>query len=414
MEFSANQIRYDRDCRNKIGLYKHAKETYRIMKIGEEDRRRIIMDKLNHIENSVLDNIVCSDYELSSQIYAPNMILLDGADLFKTDVVLKQLELPKIDQINYPRFINIDIHIRSEFGYDQHIAEQYHADNGVDPLFDLGCVMVSIYMSELKNNIAATLSKTSWYPNCGISEMDTYTVGDITYGDISKLTKPDKTKFMSSRMVYFLHAAGTKHPDVNEVLSGHLADVASMFKKKKNTSIFLNKPDNKCFITGLPLWDYYYEYQFLWEVRTQKVSRIVLICMQVSKLGMIYIMNGSRRAHLYINESKFGPLHNLEGDASEFFKILFKANKANIAHVNLIIKKIDATRMDVIAGFKQPLVKKLFMAIDKFGSVYENHMLYVANPETNELFLGIHEEDITDNLILHMKKNSDAYIFIIS
>jgi hypothetical protein len=77
---------------------------------------------------------------------------------------------------------------------------------------------------------------------------------------------------------------------------------------------------------------------------------------------------------------------------------------------NIVIKKADKVRSDVLALLKNKKNRYLLESMDKFGIVHYADNLYVVNPETNDIFIGINASDITDQFILEMK-NSDAYFF---
>jgi hypothetical protein len=153
-----------------------------------------------------------------------------------------------------------------------------------------------------------------------------------------------------------------------------------------------NQPQNICFITGTPLWDNYYEIEFPIKNKSKNKQNIdILICIQLSKIGLML-------------------LHTFQGKSlTENFKIYFKTD-----NINLIRKHLNNSIYDIIDKIKNQLFAYFLTTMEKYGMVLYNGNMYMINPETNDIFLGILEHDLYDKILLQIKKYSDCYVFPIS
>lgn len=373
-------------------------------------QRRQDNESIKYIENYLLDKPDQSGNDLVTKMYAPNMILLDGADLFNTKCVVKQLEFPNMAQYNYPKFIDLLVPITGNYGYDQIIAQEYMGDYQLTPLLHTATTATYMAMrSSLKQAISELISPVSWY--CGKALAQTIS----GTADSQPIAKRDRKKLANIKHVYFLQPNGVNGidptADIHENMQTNLSELIMQYGAKMDNSQFLNIPANRCYITGVPLWEYYFEFQFLCTIKINtKVTHDVLICMQISKLGMMYLSDSARNANDYLNHNRYGDLRFTAGNVVAFLKLLFDANKYKVSEYNLVMRKSELMRRNIINELKSPLVRKFLSTVDQFGSVYTHHNLYAVNPNTNEIFVGIHCDDFTDNFLMHMKKNSGAYI----
>jgi hypothetical protein len=174
---------------------------------------------------------------------------------------------------------------------------------------------------------------------------------------------------------------------------------------------FINNSDNKCYITGVPLWGCYYEVQCICTIKiSPKLLLKVVVCMQVSRFGLwqlyysLFKYEESIRKKYFSSKSIF-----------EYLAYLLNIKNSYRAECfNLIIKKSKLGCTDIINKLKNEKYNKLLTSFYQFGCCRNNQYALIVNPNTNDIFVGLSECDITDNLLMNFNKNSDAYVFIIN
>ncbi len=80
---------------------------------------------------------------------------------------------------------------------------------------------------------------------------------------------------------------------------------------------------------------------------------------------------------------------------------------------NMIIKKSKLKITDMIKQLKNEKYVKLLLSFYQHGSYSVHGNMYIIDPETNDIFIGIHIHDISDNILLNFNNRSDAYIFLL-
>jgi hypothetical protein len=313
------------------------------------------INKFKYLQNDFLNmNVKKILKNNSSMIYSPNTIILDGANLFINKNVIKQLDFPLLTELNVPNYINLPIYVYSK--------------NELKLNFDYQ--LISIYQEE--------------YEISSKFELTNYIDLNILFSDIS-WNNPNIIE------IYYLNYYNN---DIILDLSKHLDNIKN---NKHNIS------NNICYITGVPLWDTYIEIQF---ICTIKKSKKILVCMPVSKFGLQLLYNAPYLYPSQIRDKYF------KYNFIDYLKyILNVKNKYKAEYFNIIFKKSNNNIEDVINKLLDENKKKLLLSIEKYGSVYHNTHLYVVNPESNDIFIGIIENDLSDIFLLHMKSKSNIYIF---
>jgi hypothetical protein len=317
--------------------------------------------KLKYIENEFLNLKTQKLYKNnSSMMYSPNTIFLDGANLLINKQITKQLEFPKFSQFNLPNYIDLTINVYSnneiQLSFDYLLTNSWQIDNGI--------------ISKLYSTTNLSLNNLS-----------------ILFSNITWIH--DSIEF------YYLKYYNS---DILLDLSENLNNIKQNIK---NTS------SGHCYITGIPLWNNYFEIQFICNITK---SKKIIVCMEISKLGLHLLYNAPSLYSSQIKDKYFKSNNFLD-----YLKyILNIKNKYKAEYFNIIIKESKLSIEDVINTLSNNNQKKLLLSIEKYGSVYYNSNLFIANPETNDVFIGIFENDLNDILLLHMKYGSNAYVFPIT
>lgn len=311
--------------------------------------------------------------EYNSILYAPNTIILDAVQCFPSQVV-KQLEYPNLNcfsannNLLYERLIKID----NRFGLDYLIMHAYQAENRID-LFYVPNLEISPYDD--------FLSTTSW--SC------------------RKGTQPT----MESPISYYLQYHknyNTQHSIHNNYAQN--ISLCKQFSKKinKGNIAFLNEPDGLCFITGVPLSEFYYEIQVVAMVHTaKKTSYIIVVCMQVSIIGLYSLCISD-------NLSTGSPI--LIRNLYDLFKGSYEICNT-YKPCNIIVNYLNISKTDVINLLKSKQDKELLFSISKFGMTKYLEIIYICNPEINKCIIGVNHKDVSDELIITMKHKSNYALF---
>jgi hypothetical protein len=318
-----------------------------------------MIKKLKYIQNEFLNLKIQKLYKNnSSMVYAPNTIFLDGANLLTPNKqIIKQLEFPMLKTFNLPNYIDLPIYVYSDneikLSIDYLLINSYQIDNGIISKLD-STTNLSL------NNLSILFSNITW-------ANDNFNVYYLNY--------------------------------FNSDLLSDLSDNLTNIKQNiKNTS------NGICYITGIPLWDNYFEIQFICNITK---SEKIIVCMEVSKLGLHLLYNAPSLYSSQIRDKYFKSNNFLD-----YLKyILNIKNKYKAEYFNIINKKSKYSSEYIINKLSNNNQKKLLLSIEKYGSVYYNSNLFVANPETNNVFIGIVENDLNDILLLHIKYGLNAYIF---
>lgn len=371
--------------------------------------------------NSYINDSTDKWCDISYMMYAPNLVVLDCAGLLTEYIkqqgcpIIKQLNNPELLQYRNFKYIDLEYDWRSEHGIDRAIETEYVKDYNIVPKFDI------THISESSKFLESLLksAKIRKCPNIDnqtrngapylLTQTDLYR-GDYTY---------DVNGEQVDASVYHLQFAcrePTKSDGDNAefdcTLSANLKQVTSLAKrnaKLKKPAVYLNEPDQVCFITGTPLWDYYFEFQFVCSIKiSPRRSQSVIVCMSLSKRGLLLLYRVQHR-NLYPDTDRVIHYRGFEFDKFVIYLLNIR-HKYACGDPNIVIKKADKVRSDVLALLKNKKNRYLLESMDKFGIVHYADNLYVVNPETNDIFIGINASDITDQFILEMK-NSDAYFF---
>jgi hypothetical protein len=358
--------------------------------------------------------------DISHMMYAPNLIILDCAGLLTNRIVqyggsiIKQINNPDISQFKTFKLIDIDYDWRHQHGIDRAIETEYAKDHGIVPKFDFNYIGDSSkFMESLLKS--ARINKA---PTTG---------GQVPLGTTYQITQTslycEDTYDEQAALVYHLQFACREpsksdagYVELDCTLSANLKQIVTLAKsnaKLKTFATHLNESDQVCFITGTPLWGHYFEFQFVCTIKiSPRKTQQVIVCMSLSKRGIL-LLYGTKHKCVYPDTDRVRHFRGYEFDL--FLMYLFTVrNKYECSNPpNIIIKKADRERGDVIALLKNKKNKLLLESMNKFGIVHYSDNLYVVNPETNDIFIGVDSRDITDQFILEMK-NSDAYIFRVS
>jgi hypothetical protein len=344
-------------------------------KIEHENKLKKTKEIINALNYFIVGNNRNLTNSPSAALDAPNTIILDGADLFvNKKIAIKSLDYPKLSEYKFPNFIDIRLYL-SKYGTTGAVIEAYQKSMGISPVPEpQDSVNVSLFTTDL-----------SWTP---------------------KIDQPG-----NQPLVYYLQFYPTNITNgmfqniMDNKLSSNFRDIIEKCKKiskkiKTDEIIFINDPDRRCFITGVPLWDYYYEMQSYCIIKlSPKLSVKIVVCMRMSPYGISCFIKNSQSISM-TNTSIF---EHYMGARS-----LFKAVKFNI-----IIQKTNIKRIDVINEIPNEKYRLLLSTIDKYGSThFPADTIYVVNPETNDVFIGIDNLDTTDTLLMQLRKYSNAYVFI--
>lgn len=314
-----------------------------------------------------------------SLIKSPNTIILDGVGLFKNKIV-KQLDYPSFEQycennIIIKNIINVDKH---KYGINHTLVNLYQQENNIRKV-DIP------YVSVLNNfNNKLQFSKTSWCLN------------------------PDEKTDLDEKNIIRTYYAQFKNISIEDNLADNYRDIINLCLNCNSTTINLNKPDTICYITGVPLFSYYFEIQVPIKVKVNtKKNALIMLCIQVSKYGLAKL-------------SKFDSIFD-ETIGSTLIHLLCKKNKYKLpifnticninTNYNIIIKKSNKNIEDIIQLIKSEPEKKLVLSMHKYGITLYNSVLLVINPETNDIYMGVRNNNIIDKLLMFLKTSSDVILF---
>jgi hypothetical protein len=371
---------------------------------------------IHHVCNSFIRND--TEYQPSglydnkpSFMYAPNTIILDGADLFADKkFAIKQLEYPMLEHYNFPKFINLHIPIND---FDVSVNNIYQRENSHICRSVLDIRSISVCYTGINN----MLCDVSWAPN-NIKETatkkptkkPTEVSAEVSVEEITTKSTSDPRPLVYYLQYQYIVDEETAMSDNLLLNKNFLANYCKKYKKKiiAGDISTINVPDDKCYVTGVPLWGYYYEIQLLNVVKlSSELAFKVIICMNISKVGLQSLV--SSMLNLQISP-KYFPTLTLPNMLSYIFNV---QNEYSAEAFNLVMRQSTLNCIDIINKIKNNKHKHLLASIDKFGCCAYGVNTYVVNPDTNDIFIGVIKEDLNDTLLLHMNNKSDAYIYII-
>ena len=325
--------------------------------------------------------------EYNSILLAPNTIILDGVGLFPNKIV-KQLDYPNISDfaISNKKLITRIIHFNCIFDINGLIADAYQIENNIKQRHIVSAIRYSNGFSEINKFI----STVSWSHD---KEKQPTQFSTITC----------YLKFIKE--CTFAGNLTRNYDEISELCKKHMIAI------NDGNIAYLNEPDNMCYITGVPLYEFFCEIQFVSHIKVNKKTDIlVVICMQVSIFGMRSIVSCD-----YLYKAVDRRINIFSHPDILFAKNSYGTYKSYRPHdtakpYNIIVKYSNLHKIDVINKIKSELEKKLLLTIELFGiSLYNNH-LYIFNPETNELFLGMDHRDISDKIIMTIQNNQNCIL----
>lgn len=296
-------------------------------------------------------------------LYSPSTIILDCANFLKPNIY-KLLNYPSINELSINNFIKNIILINDTFGIlfyiYQHLANNLTYNRFKNHTFNDISNMYKIFKSINFINLIENIDYVFQYQN------------NMTY---------------EKNLEW----------DIDQILQKY-----KLLKKYQNTNK-RNKCDNnnnnnsdKCYITGLPLFDIYFEIYFNILIKNKKV----LSKMYVSLYGF----------NLLCSKNNI-----LENNLSN----LFSKGKFNTINNFYIYKNYH--KNTIYDGINMMNIldkeKKLLETFEKYGickntqSRSELEKLLTYNPENNQIYIGLDIKDITDSFLLYMQNKSDSILF---
>lgn len=325
----------------------------------------IIVDQMNILQTKNMQEL--TSYKLNHSLY-------------------KQLNMPKLEQFNFSKYTNLILYANSPhtlelaitWCYNPHIITRLYKSR------------YSFYDKNIKKMMIGNLSDISWVPqypseNLKINPIIYYmnnTIADINCNHVN---------------LYIYNNISSCIDDIKNIY----ANKTTQFK---NNNLFkLNEPDNKCFITGTPLYANYIEMQTMVNLKiTSRVTMKIILIMHISALGIIQLSNLSSGNY----DELYTPILNE-----------YKNNNASSCNNNIIMQKTPITIVDVIKKidkghiYNPHICRQLLLTIEKYGAVSFQNNVYSINPDTNDIYIGMPLSCITDNLLINMEISSDAIIY---
>lgn len=358
-----------------------------IISFIESHRTSYLLAKNNKIVpflNFYKINSIVGEYSI---LCSPSTIILDAVKLFPNKV-LKQLDFPTVNQTSSGNLITNCILISQKMEIDASIINHYIKENNITKRIQIKLCHIP-YRENIININENYFTTVSWSHDENII--------------------PDET----SSVTYYLNFNNNFNLEKNLAYDYEiLTNLCKMASNSDKYIAYLNKPDKLCYVTGVPLYDYYYEIQFISQVPLNKeTDATIIVCMQITRTALIIL---STPNSIYEYNIMFKYIKN--GELSFHLDYLFCIKNKyrqykNFKKYNIVVKYSSVRKIDIIYLIKSKPERDLFLTMEKFG-IMSNQALYSYNPETNILYIGILHTIMSDVAILSNKSRKNCILFM--